>query len=364
MYFLVALISLYLLFLIYSQIPHSRRNIPIAPRASLEGVSVIIPFKNEASNLPSLLRTIRNQHSTNLNVEYVFVDDHSTDGSQEHVEQLPQIKGISAIGRGKKNAIREGIEIAKFDWILTLDADVRLRPTFVQELEYFDVSQLKMIIFPIRPMERRGAVSAFFDLEFIALQATGIGMAEKNQPILSNGACLFFEKKAFLQVDQDRKDYIIPSGDDIFSMFSFVNRYGKTSISVAKGITPVDVIFPHTFSNLFNQRSRWISKTLDISIVGYQLLAFAMASIHLSPLVLIIIGLVGRFSWAIIVPLILIKWLSEWCFFSYILPRFQRRDLLFWLPLTQLLYPFYIFSLIANGVKFRMEYHKSSLDAT
>ncbi|WP_373941440.1 glycosyltransferase [Polaribacter sejongensis] len=50
--------------------------------------SVIIPFRNEAKNLPILLQSIAELNYPKELVEFILVDDASTDGSVEMIQQF------------------------------------------------------------------------------------------------------------------------------------------------------------------------------------------------------------------------------------------------------------------------------------
>jgi hypothetical protein len=219
-----------------------------------------------------------------------------------------------------------------------------------------------MFLFSLSPIRRKGIIAAFFDLEFIALQAIGIGMAQRRKPILSNGACLLFEKVAFSEADQNRQDYHIPSGDDIFGMFAIADLFGKSAVKVGSVEPLVTVSFPEKMRTLFNQRSRWIAKTLDVPDLKYKLLAFLMGVIHLTPLGVLGALLYGL-TWPNALSLLFIKWVGEWIFFWICTRNYGRRDLLLFLPLSQLLYPIYTFALIVSGVHQKLQFKKTKLNA-
>ena len=82
-----------------------------------EEFSVVIVCKNEVNILPRVLASV-----LPLTDDIVVYDNGSTDGTIEAVEQFPVrlIKGEwLGYGRTKKKAVEE----AKYDWILSLDAD-------------------------------------------------------------------------------------------------------------------------------------------------------------------------------------------------------------------------------------------------
>lgn len=101
-----------------------------------ESVSVIVPARNEADNLPHLLRSLRNQ---SIGVgEIIVVDDQSEDGTTE-VARVAGVRVIEAGERpagwlGKPWAAYQGAREAQGRLLLFIDADVRLNPGAVESL--------------------------------------------------------------------------------------------------------------------------------------------------------------------------------------------------------------------------------------
>lgn len=82
-------------------------------------VSVIVPTKNEAKNLPHVLPRIPEWVD-----EVLLVDANSTDGTPDVARQLcPHIRIVQQEGRGKGAALRSGFAAATGDIIVMLDAD-------------------------------------------------------------------------------------------------------------------------------------------------------------------------------------------------------------------------------------------------
>jgi glycosyltransferase involved in cell wall biosynthesis len=82
-------------------------------------VSVVIPTRNEALNLPHVLPYIPATVS-----EVILVDGHSTDNTIAVAEHLlPTIKIIEQQGRGKGDALRAGFAACTGNIIVMLDAD-------------------------------------------------------------------------------------------------------------------------------------------------------------------------------------------------------------------------------------------------
>jgi 4,4'-diaponeurosporenoate glycosyltransferase len=101
----------------------------VGPREPLT-LSVIIPARNEAHNLPRLLGSLAAQ--TPAPREILVVDDSSTDGTAEVAREF----GATVIApgplpdgwRGKPWACHQGAQAAQGNWLLFMDADTWLEP--------------------------------------------------------------------------------------------------------------------------------------------------------------------------------------------------------------------------------------------
>ena len=94
-------------------------------------VSVIVPARNEAGNIRSILERVPEMGS---GTELVFVEGNSTDQTYETIEALlpeyPQRKTVllRQTGKGKGDAVRLGFSIATGDILMILDADLTVPP--------------------------------------------------------------------------------------------------------------------------------------------------------------------------------------------------------------------------------------------
>ena len=97
-------------------------------------LSAVIPVFNEVESLATLhaeLDAVAREHEYEL--EIIFVDDGSTDGSWDEIEQLagedPRVYGIRFRRNfGKAAALSAGFQAARGSLVLTLDADLQDDP--------------------------------------------------------------------------------------------------------------------------------------------------------------------------------------------------------------------------------------------
>ena len=101
-------------------------------------LSVVVPVLNESKNLPALMDGLsRALHG--LPAEFLFIDDGSTDDGASLIEQRraqdPRVHLVSLARRfGQTAALSAGLEKARGDVIVTLDADGQNDPADIPAL--------------------------------------------------------------------------------------------------------------------------------------------------------------------------------------------------------------------------------------
>lgn len=232
--------------------------------------SVIIPFRNEAENLPSLLKTIAKLNYPFELFEIIFVNDASEDNSEAITAaaiekskfsiKLIQNKRVS--NSPKKDAIQEAIKNSNFEWIITTDADCELPKNWLNVFDsYIQQNDSIMVCGPVIYKSNGSFIDNFQKLDGFSLQSITIGSFGLNIPLLNNGANLAYRKDAFLKVNGFSGNDHIASGDDIF-LLEKMKKHFPDRVHFLK--TP-DVIVSTkpqpSWRNVINQRIRWASKT-------------------------------------------------------------------------------------------------------
>jgi poly-beta-1,6-N-acetyl-D-glucosamine synthase len=316
----------------------------IGSKISLKDVTVIIPFRNELKNLPKLIESIENQKQ--LPAHFIFVNDHSDDTSEQLLTKLNpiinyRILNLPADQIGKKRAIRHGIENAKTDLILTMDADLTFNSTYFSSLENIRIKD--MLILPVIMKGEKG-LQKFYEFDYAVANAINSSIAGLKRPFIASGANLLFKKNCFLKYDSfdDHKSY--SSGDDVFLLRDF--QKNNCSVELITDLSSaVYTATPEALKTFFKQRIRWIGKGRQVNDNLSNTLAFFALFFHTSFIIAVVYLLAND---SILYAFLTVGFKTGIDMYTY-LPYFQRiQRIKTWLliPISNFIYPFYILALI------------------
>jgi len=107
--------------------------------ANEPAVSVVVPVRNEAGNVASLIAEIATALEERWRYEVVYVDDGSTDDTGAELKRLaaqrPWLRRLRhAQSCGQSAAVRSGVAAARGALIVTLDGDGQNDPQFIPAL--------------------------------------------------------------------------------------------------------------------------------------------------------------------------------------------------------------------------------------
>jgi glycosyltransferase involved in cell wall biosynthesis len=102
----------------------------VAPRLTL---SIVVPARNERGNIGAAIQRLPKM---SVDVEVIFVEGHSSDGTWEEIERVAEegranglaIRTFRQTGKGKADAVRLGFANASGDLLTILDADLTMPP--------------------------------------------------------------------------------------------------------------------------------------------------------------------------------------------------------------------------------------------
>lgn len=234
----------------------NRRQTSSTQKHSTKSLTLVIPFRNEAKNLPVLAQTLQ---ATDANI--ILIDDHSTDNSLELANKhFPNAQIIQSEGIGKKAALLTGVKCATTSHLLMIDADICPPQTWIHHaVEYCLSSNQDLLLFPVVLRRTRGILQAFEAFDMLGLMTITKATANANKAILGNGAALSVSKEDYLLCHEELKSELA-SGDDVFLVHAMKKR-GKSIEFASPTNLQVQIAATPNLRSFVGQRIRWGQKS-------------------------------------------------------------------------------------------------------
>ena len=226
--------------------------------------SIIVPFRNEAENLPKLLNSFSKLNYPADLFEVVLVDDASDCRLQiaDCRFQVSVINNIRISNSPKKDAISTAMQVVKNDWIITTDADCVVNENWLSALDnHIQLHQVSMIAGAVTYHCENSFLHHFQQLDLASLQGATIGSFGLRKGFMCNGANFAYTKSFFQKLNGFDGNDGIASGDDVFLLQKAIAQF-PDKVHYLKSRNNIVITKPvNDWKALFHQRVRWASKT-------------------------------------------------------------------------------------------------------
>jgi cellulose synthase/poly-beta-1,6-N-acetylglucosamine synthase-like glycosyltransferase len=319
-------------------------------------LTVIVPVRNEAANIVKLLEDFDKQDYPHEYFEVIIANDGSTDDTADLVLTFQETakyslrlinifeeKGTSP----KKRAIQKGIEIAGGELILTTDGDCRVSKNWLSSIQqFYKQTSAKFISSPVTFENENNFWNTAQIIEFASLIGSGACAMELKSPNMCNGANIAYTRVAYENVGGFAGNEHLASGDDEFLMHKIFEKYPNQVLFNVNPDTIVKTKSQPDFQHFYQQRKRWASKWKHYKSWQISALAVFIFTVNLST-ILSYIYLPSMISFIVLS----LKFSAEFFFLSLIIRYLGYSKKIFFIPVIQLFYPFYVvfFGLISQG---------------
>ncbi len=338
----------------WNRLPDAKLPESYQPQTPL---SVIIPVRNESTNILYLLQDLDKQHYPNELVEVLVMDDHSDDNTARLVEEfmaqsqlqvrLIELRMYEGIA-GKKAAVKLGVELAQNELLIFTDGDCRVQPNWLLHFAHlYETQKPYFLSGPVSFQNTKTLFERMQLVEFASLIGIGGASIGLGKPNMCNGANLAYTKKIFTEVGGFAGNEGIASGDDEFLLHKINQKYPHR-ISFLK--SPEAIVYTEarkTIKNFISQRVRWASKWKAYQEWHVQLLALVVFSVNLLLFLAIPAVVWGTLPVRVFIAAYLTKFVVDFVFLSRIL-RFLGNGSYTWymLPLQLVYAPYVIYTAI------------------
>ncbi len=308
LYFVIILYCLAIAFLIYGFTKVNTIDyIGLTPKTKF---SIIVPFRNEAENLPILLDSLSKLNYPMELFEVILVDDFS-----EEAFKVPSLKfkvsvinNIRVSNSPKKDAIVTAMQIVNTDWIITTDADCVVNKNWLLTLDnYIQLHNVSMIAGAVTYDCKNSFLHHFQQLDLASLQGATIGSFGIKKGFMCNGANFAYTKSFFQELNGFNGNDGIASGDDVFLLQKAVAQFPE-KVHYLKSENNIVITKPlNDWKSLFYQRVRWASKTSSYQSRFGKGLGLLVFMGNLSLVLGFILSVLGLFSFLNILLLFVLK---------------------------------------------------------
>ncbi len=312
-------------------------------------ISIVVPFRNEASNLNELIKSFELLNYPKTCFEVWLVNDHSEDDSAQLIQSLiqdrPNYHLLDLPGNllGKKQAISLGVRSARGEIIATTDADCTVPPEWLMRINHsFRDERVRMVFGGVKIVAANSFFGELQALEFASLIGSGAASIGLGYFTMCNGANLAFRKSTFEAVNGYEGNMDIPSGDDEFLARKILSRYPRSIEFLNYRDSVVATAAMPSVKDFIHQRLRWSGKWKHNTFLLPRLLAVTVLVLQFLFFVLVISLFIAGSDLFTTGCLVLVKIILDGIFL-YSVSRFLglRWSYLSLLAL-QFIYPLYV----------------------
>lgn len=340
------LIQLYYILFVYSKLARYRPS--ASNTAPLPPVSVIICARNEEENLRNHLPAILGQDYPEF--EVVLVNDFSEDDSKwllkEFMETHANLRVIEIaehirLKHGKKFAVTLGVKGAQHEHLVFTDADCL--PQSDQWLRQMAAAfgEGKEIVLGYSPYYKsNGLLGVLIQFETYHTAMSYLSYALKGNAYMGVGRNMAYTKSLFFKGKGFASHMHIPSGDDDL----FVNQ-NATRTNTAISIHPDAQVWSkpkETFSSYYRQKTRHAGASKAYKPSHRRMLGRQLISAVLFYLACIVAVAVLPHCWPFVLGMYLLRLVIQLLVYYPIMKKLQAKRLIWWLPLADVFYYFYI----------------------
>lgn len=249
--------------------------------------SILIPCRNEGQNLPRILASLEKLDYPINQLQIIFGDDRSTDGTERILQnwvknnpnsRLIQIfEGDQKTMNGKANALSQMVRSADGDFYLFTDADCKLPSQWVKSMLLAQKNSGAGIVTGITHI---GSDSIFGKMQafdwWLSLGMVKV-MNDLGITVTSMGNNMLITKSAYTAVGGYEGLQFSLTED--FEMGKAIEKNGFGAIHHVSADNLVETLPQHSLKGLLDQRKRWMHGAMDLpfywrSVLAMQVLFF------------------------------------------------------------------------------------------
>lgn len=305
--------------------------------------TIIVPFRNEAENLPNLLISFSKLNYPMNLFKVVLVDDDSHEKFQalNFKFRITIIDNIRISSSPKKDAISTAMKHVNTNWVITTDADCIVPENWLLTFDnYIQENGVSMIAGAVTYDCENSFLHHFQQLDLTSLQGATIGSFGIKKAFMCNGANFAYKKSLFEKLSGFEGNNKIASGDDVFLLQKAANLFPNKVHYLKAKEAIVNTKPTQNWKLLFHQRVRWAAKTSSYQSNFGKWLGLIVFFGNLFFVIGFVFFLFGIWSWHLLALFIFLKFVVDFILL-YITNQFLKNTRIKNFILSSFLYPFF-----------------------
>ncbi len=247
------------------------KRTPVGRSRATPSVSVVLPAHNEEQKLPSTLASLAAQRYEGQ-VEFVIVDDRSTDSTRAIVERFvahdPRFKLVSVDQPSRKlapkvNAVNHGIMRSKGEIIVATDADCLYHPEWVAGMVSHFEDDVAMVVGYVSTSlkgQAKTLLQRFESVDWFTLMLVSRSLTRFGFKFASSANNMAYRREAFDRVGGFGAAGRAPSGDEDLLTQRIGRLPGARMVFAEDERVRVLTRGVPSTRVLLRQRRRWVSR--------------------------------------------------------------------------------------------------------
>lgn len=335
-FLIVAYFALQLFVILYQIVNYRRKNVRKPIEGNFPKVSILIPVRNEETNIVKCLQSIAQLSYPKDKLQVLIGNDGSTDGTVKLVDTFiadkSQFKFFNISvnlgkAKGKANALAHLAQLSEGDFLFFTDADTTVNVDWVEQmLAHFEAKT--GVVCGTTLVEGTNLLGHMQSLDWLFF--TGVINAFANAGVASTGVGnnMAVRREAYLSVGGfENLDFSITEDFKLYNAiikenWGWKNILNRQTLNASKAAPD--------FRTLLNQRKRWLTGAMDLPLQWK--VVFVMFGFFAPSLLVVFF-----FGWQLGLYIWLIKFMLEAVYMTILSARLNKAQLLNYL----LAYQFY-----------------------
>ena len=308
--------------------------------------TVLVCARDEEHNIERCLESLSHIDYPKDRLEILIVDDKSTDRTSQILEEWKRrMTNLTVLRtgeeimhmRGKVNALTQGMDVARGEFVMITDADSHVRPNWVREyLKYY--KEDTGMVASITLLDTKYFLDGVQSIDWSYLLSIASACTNLNIPLSVIGNNISIRRSAYEDVGGYRNIPFSVTEDHALFQAIWFKKPWKVRFPIHHDLTVMSQPCPN-FRMWWRQKHRWVKGGEKLKAIGYLIFFIGMLGNLAMVTALFTLPLAAALA------VIAVKWSADLLLILPILVRTRKSVLLQYFPIYEICLALFVFSM-------------------